>query len=112
MKWKLLVQRFFRAFGYELTRRGEPSLYTECVPYGYFTYSPWCEPWFQKIYRSIQKDTGVKPDRCYMLYRFAQHCLHLDGEFAECGVFRGGTAVLVACVPRPCRCRGSSIDSA
>jgi O-methyltransferase len=93
---KLLIQRIFRAFGYEVSRRGAPDMYMSCPPYGYFTYAAWREDWFQAKYDRIRQYTLVTDDRCYMLYRLAQHCARLDGDFAECGVYRGGTAMLLA----------------
>jgi O-methyltransferase len=96
MNWKFLVQRFVRSRGYEISRRGDPETYTLCPPYGYFTYSPWFEPWFQEKYSRIRHHTGVKEDRCYMLYRLCQTCMWLPGDLAECGVYRGGTALLLA----------------
>lgn len=94
--WKSLLQRCARSMGYEISRRGKAETYTECPPYGYFTYSPWFEPWFLEKYNRIKDHTCVKEDRCYMIYRFAQTCMRLPGDFAECGVYRGGTAVLTA----------------
>jgi len=97
MGWKGLVQGFFRTFGFEISHRGNPETYTECVPYGYFTYSPWFEEWFQKQYKDgIESHSAVKEDRCYILLRFMEHCLHLEGDFAECGVYKGGTALQAA----------------
>lgn len=34
--------------------------------------------------------------RAESLYQAAKSCLHLDGEFWECGVYRGGSAKLLA----------------
>jgi O-methyltransferase len=74
----------------------EKREYTICPPYNYSTYSPWFEDWFQEIYVKIKDYTVVTEDRCYIIYRFCQHCLHLEGDFAECGVYKGGTAFLIA----------------
>ena len=38
----------------------------------------------------------VTPDRCYMLHQFAMRAARLNGDMAECGVFTGGTAHLLA----------------
>jgi O-methyltransferase len=38
----------------------------------------------------------VSPDRCYILTSLARYAVHLPGQFAECGVFNGGTALLQA----------------
>lgn len=39
---------------------------------------------------------SVTPDRCYMLHQFALRATRLQGDMAECGVFQGGTAHLLA----------------
>lgn len=96
VNYKRLVQNVFNKFGYEIHKAGEGSEYTACSPYGYTTYSPWFEDWFQDIYDNVRNRTLVKEDRCYILHRFARHCAHLDGDYAECGVYKGGTAFLTA----------------
>lgn len=73
--------------------RGE---YTVCEPYGYRTYSPWLEESFDQEHGSASLRTLVTSDRRYVLQRFAEQALHLVGDFAECGVYRGGTAYLLA----------------
>src|SRR6185437_3108103 len=40
--------------------------------------------------------TLVSPDRLYVLYTFALNAMHLHGDFWECGVYRGGTARMLA----------------
>ena len=40
--------------------------------------------------------TLVDRVRCFMLYQFAQQASRLEGEFAEIGVYKGGTAKLMA----------------
>jgi O-methyltransferase len=65
------------------------------APYPLFT--PWIgHPDFLTFYRGVAEHTMVSPDRCYVLLSFARHAMLLDGDFAECGVCRGGTALLVA----------------
>lgn len=60
-------------------------------------YSPWeGEAEFQKYYDRIRDHTLVSPDRCWILLQLMRHALRLDGDFAEFGVFRGGTALLAA----------------
>ena len=69
-------------------------------------YAQWCapcplfSPWtghsdFQKLYQGVEVHTLVSPERCYTLASLARHSLHLDGDFAECGVYKGGTALLL-----------------
>jgi O-methyltransferase len=64
-------------------------------PYPLFT--PWIgHPDFLAFYRGVAEHTYVTPDRCYILLSLARHATLLDGDFAECGVCRGGTALLVS----------------
>jgi O-methyltransferase len=60
-------------------------------------YSPWeGAPDYAEHERVIRKHTLVSRDRCHILWRTLQHSLHLPGDLVECGVFRGGTALLEA----------------
>jgi O-methyltransferase len=60
-------------------------------------FSPWSgHPDFQAIYEGAERYTVVSPDRCYILISLARYASHLAGDFAECGVFKGGTALLLA----------------
>src|SRR6185503_13560291 len=94
--WKAFVQRQLRKLGYEIRKRGDPSLYTERAPYAYTTYSPWFDDPFTVCYRSIRDHTAVTEDRCYILGQLGRQCTYLPGDFAEAGVYKGGTACLLA----------------
>ena len=96
MDLKTVIKKIFNKIGYEVHRTGKGGPYTICDPYGYTTYSPWFEDWFKQIYNKIKDKTLVTEDRCYIIHRFSQHCSHLSGHFAECGVYKGGTALLIA----------------
>jgi O-methyltransferase len=54
------------------------------------------DPRFQEIYQAAQRYTIVSEDRCYVLYTLARQAAHLGGDFVECGVYKGGTAMLLA----------------
>ena len=59
-------------------------------------FTPWVgHPDFQEIYKGAEQYTIVPPDRCYILVSLARYTTHLRGDFAECGVFKGGTALLL-----------------
>lgn len=90
------MERFKTIIRKILSKVGIDKKYTLCLPYGYYTYSPWLEDWFQEIYSKIRDQTIVKEDRCYIIYEFCNHSLHLKGNFAECGVYKGGTAFIIA----------------
>jgi O-methyltransferase len=96
MDWKLIVQQRLLKMGYAVYRVGSGNPYSLCPPYDYWTYSPWFESWFQEIYAKVKDRTMVKEDRCYVIYEFCRHCLHFEGDFAECGVYKGGSAFLIA----------------
>jgi len=100
MAWKIVVQKFFNKFGYRLTkiRGGEKLPYTRNHPYSSYTYSPWFENWFLDILKKISDHTLVSEDRCYTIHMFSKHCRHLEGDFAECGIYKGGTAYLISLI--------------
>lgn len=62
------------------------------------------QPWhteadFLKVFNNMQTKSLVKdPGRCYMLYQLVKHTACIPGRLAEVGVFRGGTAYLIASV--------------
>jgi O-methyltransferase len=64
-------------------------------------YGPLFRPWipdedFAALWARIEPHTLVTPDRCYLLYQLANQVVTLEGDFWECGVFRGGTALMFA----------------
>ena len=63
-------------------------------------FSPWEGlPGIQEAYYDkIKRFTMVRRDSCYVLAKTLQQSLRLKGDVVECGVFRGGTALLEAMV--------------
>jgi len=59
-------------------------------------YSPWFSNEFQKYYSIAAPRTIVSPDRCYVLYTLLKQALNIDGDVIECGVYKGGTASIIA----------------
>lgn len=51
---------------------------------------------FLSLLRQIEKHTLLDIKRCFMLYQFTKHACHIDGEVAEIGVYKGGTAKLIS----------------
>jgi O-methyltransferase len=51
---------------------------------------------FQNIMKLVEGHTLVDIVRCYMLYQFSLQTSELYGEVAEIGVYKGGTAMLLA----------------
>jgi O-methyltransferase len=59
-------------------------------------FSPWAgHPDFAALYEGVEEHTVVPPERCYTLAALAQYASNLGGDAAECGVYRGGTALLL-----------------
>lgn len=96
MRWEHVVQNAFKRLGFEIHRTVPGAEYMQCAPYAYSTYRPWFEPEFQRIYEPIAARTEVTPDRAYVLRELCLRSLRLEGDVAECGVYRGGTAYLLA----------------
>jgi O-methyltransferase len=58
---------------------------------------PWSgHPEFEAVYRGVEEHTIVSRGRCYMLAALAGYASHLRGDAAECGVYTGGTALLLS----------------
>jgi O-methyltransferase len=53
---------------------------------------------FLELYAAIKPYTMTSRDRCYALYRALNYLLakNVPGDFAECGVWRGGNTMLMA----------------
>src|SRR6266851_2771851 len=50
---------------------------------------------FRRLYAEVSPYTLVSPDRCHILFSCALQAAAVDGDFIECGVYRGGTAILI-----------------
>ena len=68
-------------------------------------YVPFFSPWFGKgefreYYRLAAPRSLVSVERCYVLYTLLRQCLFIDGDVWECGVYKGGTAAMMAAILR------------
>ena len=66
-------------------------------------YQPLFSPWeglaeFERLYQPASHHTLVSRDRCYILAQTLRQAMNLQGIAMECGVFRGGTALLQAMI--------------
>lgn len=65
-------------------------------------YQPLFSPWldqsgkFANLMADIKPYTVVSPDRVWILYSLARQACYLSGDFWECGVYKGGTAMMLA----------------
>ncbi len=53
---------------------------------------------FQQAYAKIKAYTMVEPERCYALYHAVRYIIRngIRGDFVECGVWKGGSVMLIA----------------
>ena len=70
------------------------------IPDGEF-YTPLFSPWndygdFARYRHLAEPYTLVSADRLYVLYTLALNAVQLGGDFWECGVYKGGTARMLA----------------
>ena len=100
-----MAKRACVALGYEVKRITPPAK----IPDGEL-YDPLFSPWkgggeFARYRELARPYTLVSDDRLYVLYILARNAVRLDGDFLECGVYRGGTArmlaAFVAAQPQP-----------
>jgi O-methyltransferase len=98
-----------RRWGYELRRvkrgvsperilaetgRDAPYYVEYSTPWPIF--APWVgHPDFIGLYEGIASLAVGCPERGYVLMSLAQYARYLPGDFAECGVYRGGSALLL-----------------
>ena len=82
---KNIVKNCFNLTGYEISRKKEliPGIYSDNKE-------------FMEIFYQIKDYTVVSVDRLFLIYQFAKQTLLLSGEVAEVGVYKGGTAKLLA----------------
>lgn len=60
-------------------------------------FRPWMnDPEFKDILQAISGASLVSPDRCHILWTLARQAVALEGDFVECGVYKGGTSRLLA----------------
>ena len=96
-----LLKKAARAAGFEVSRLPPvaddvPPLDIPDAELYQPVYSPWRSPAFTAEHARIAPYTLVSEDRCYILASLAAQAARLDGEIWECGVYRGGTAMLLS----------------
>lgn len=64
-------------------------------------YLPLFSPWlgkgeFRRFYDLAAPKTLVSADRCHIIYTILKQAVHIPGDIWECGVYKGGTAAMIA----------------
>ena len=94
------VKSIINRLGFELTTLPQTNIAYKALADNEF-YRPVFSPWlgygeFKDYYDKVRWVSLVSADRCWILYCLARQALALEGEFWECGVFKGGTAAMLA----------------
>ena len=102
---KRLAKSVAARLGYEIRRSTGDEMAARSVRDSeYYTrwtprcplFTPWTgHPEFEAVYDGVGPHTIVSRDRCYFVAKLADQASHLRGELAECGVYMGGTALLI-----------------
>lgn len=104
------TRRILAVLGYRLTRIREAApiaitlpdiperdCYTPLECNNSLLFRPWLKDQaFNDILHSVSRSSLVSADRCHVLWTLAQQSSLLSGDFIECGVYKGGTARLLA----------------
>jgi O-methyltransferase len=101
---KNTIRSGLRSVGYEISKvqapdPPPPANLSDIPDFDLYrpTFSPWYgEGEFKRYYELAAPRTLVSSDRCYVLFSLAKQALHIPGDFWECGVYKGGTAALLA----------------
>ncbi len=89
------AQQLLRRLGFELVYARVNGI-KDAELYGPL-FQPWKSPQWRKILHEADAESAVSLDRKYTLYNFLADTLpRATGEVAECGVYRGGTAIILA----------------
>lgn len=94
---KQTIKKLFNYIGYDICRT---KSWVKSIPDVNF-YRPFFSPWrgygdFKRYHEIAKPFTLVWPNSCYVLYILALQSLNLDGQWYEAGVYKGGTAMLLA----------------
>jgi O-methyltransferase len=77
-----------------VARTGEDAAYYTEYSTRWPIFAPWVgQPDFLAVYNEGAALALGSPERAYMLISLAHYAKHLSGDFAECGVYRGGSAL-------------------
>jgi O-methyltransferase len=77
-----------------VAQTGEEAAYYTEYSTRWPVFAPWVgQPDFLAVYQKGEALTLGNPERGYMLISLARYAKHLPGDFAECGVFQGGSAL-------------------
>jgi hypothetical protein len=87
LKTKLLINRLIQLTGYQIIR--SDKYHSDAIIDS--------DAQFQRIYNLCKEYTMISRERCYSLYTSTMYAAkNMKGDFVECGVWRGGAAMIIA----------------
>ncbi len=90
----IAARRFKILTDEEKLKVGNPSDYD--VYQSELVFCPWLtDREFLEVFRPVQRHSLVGPERCWILYSSILQSMKCAGELWECGVYKGGTALLI-----------------
>jgi len=83
---KKTILRLFKRFGYKIENINQPVTY------------PDMEPEFIELAKKCKPFTMTSTERLYAIYKSVEYLVYndLDGDFVECGVWKGGSSMMIA----------------
>lgn len=79
----------------------DKNVIPELPHYDEITLHKWLIPGeFRDIFENVKDQTVVSQDRLWNLWELSNICLHIEGEFWECGVYKGGSGKLLSKVAK------------
>jgi O-methyltransferase len=93
-----LIKFLLGRAGFELRHIGIPAAAAGIPDAALYRpyFSPWLGQDFARYYAVAAPRSLVTADRCYVIHVLLKQALALDGDIVECGVYRGGTAAMMA----------------
>lgn len=100
---KNTLKTILNHLGFEVRRIHTPQVQDAFPIPDYDLYRPLFSPWFGqgefgRYYDIAAPRTLVSSDRCYVLYTLLRQAIYIEGDVWECGVYKGGTAAMMAAI--------------
>jgi O-methyltransferase len=98
---KSKIKSVIGRLGFEIRKTRLPQAYSD-IPDSEL-YRPLFSPWlgngeFGRYYKIAAPKTLVSVPRCYILYSLLMQAMNISGDVWECGVYKGGTAAMIASI--------------
>jgi len=87
--------------GYEVKGFKKKLINKKTGKYESSLYRPLYCPWFGERdflshYKKCSEKSLVSPDRCFIIFKALLQSIYKEGDVIECGVYKGGTAAMMA----------------